>query len=112
MARPARVLLIRSARLLDQRYPAVADWLRDVARPIDPEIAERREVLRLIWERHFPDQKRTPVARQIASAWQQVDFDREPMPGTVEALFHRLHRQDIGPRQWRTIAADLDEMMH
>lgn len=112
MARPERKLLIRSAHLLDKRYPDVADWLRDVARPLYPEIAERRKVLHLVWRRHFPDERRTPAARLIASAWLQVDFDREPMPDTADALFHRLHSQDIAPRQWRTIAEDLDEVHH
>ncbi len=112
MARPDRVLLIRAARLLDQRQPAVADWLRDVARPLDPEIAERREILHLVWRRHFRGEKRTPAARLIASAWLSAEFDQKPMPDTAEALFHRLHHLGIEPRQWRTIAADLDEMLH
>lgn len=109
MARPPRDKIIRAARLLQDKAPEVAAWLREVVRPVTKRRRRRIEVLRTIREQHFASEFRTVAARLIAAAWANLDARAEPLPGSLEASLQRLAHLGLRPVGWRMIAEDIDE---
>lgn len=110
--------LQRILRSLEAGKPVAGEDARVLARLLhwalaSPETPDprrpRRHLLRRAWREHFPDLPRTTAARMLASAWASWSpGPADALPGSLSAIFDRLHRAGFRPIGWRQMADDLD----
>jgi hypothetical protein len=88
----------------------IAEVLREAAAdqppPADPR-RPRKLLLRWLKRDHYGDLSRYNAAKVISQEWASRRPTGDPLPGTADAIYHRLDAAGYRPLTWRQIHDDL-----